>query len=169
MNYYDWLTELLVPDEDVRDSYQKLLAGLFETMFEWSINNDENRACDGIQLRDIYENDTGLWCNMFGPCSILEMLGAMAIRWENEFMYDPDEENRTHVWFWEMLTNLGLNNMDDWHFDEENFYTILRNFNDRKYSKDGYGGPFYIEGCRKDLRKMELWYQLNYYIQSKYE
>ena len=169
MTYLDWLSEMLIPDDDVRKSYQKLMLALYETEFTYFIENDANRADDGERLRIIFEDETGLWCNNYGPCSLLEMLGALSVRCENEFMYDPDEGNRTGEWFWEMIRNLGFDSMDDWHFDAEKFDQIARRLNDRTYSKDGYGGPFYISGFRSDMRKIELWYQLNYYLQSKYE
>lgn len=160
---------MLIPDDDTRESYQKLLLALYQEEFKYFIDNDENRADDGERLRTIYEDETGLWCNNYRACSVLEMLGALAVRCENEIMYDPDEGNRTGVWFWEMITNLGLDRMDDWHFDEDKFRSIMHKLNDRTYCKDGYGGPFYIAGFDLDMRKIELWYQLNYYIRSKYE
>ena len=168
MTYLEWLSELLIPDENIRESYQKLMLALYHEKFRYFINNDCNRADDGERLRIIYEDETGTWCNNYDPCSVLEMLGALAIRCENEIMYDP-EENKTSTWFWEMITNLGLDGMDDWHFDHDEFKKIMKKLNDRTYDKDGYGGPFYICGFTEDMRKIELWYQLNYYIRSKYE
>lgn len=168
MIYFDWLSQMLIPDERTRESYQKVLLGLFNTDFEWKVKYDDNRAEDGEQLRVMYENETGLWCNNYSSCSILEMLGALAYRCENEIMYDPDEGDRTSEWFWEMLENMGLTGMDDWHFDYDKFEEIVKKLNNRTYEKDGYGGPFYIQGFRQDMRKIELWYQMNYYIQDKY-
>lgn len=168
MNYLEWLSELLIPDDNLRESYQKLMAALYREPFRYFIDNDSNRANDGERLRIIYEDETGFLCNNDNTCSVLEMLGALALRCENEIMYDPDDD-RTSVWFWEMLVNLGLDHMDDWHFDEEKFEEIMDRLNNRTYCSDGFGGPFYISGFNADMRKIELWYQLNYYIRSKYE
>ena len=168
MTYFEWLSAMLITDSNIRDSYQKVLLGLFETPFEYSIKYDENRADDGEQLRSMYEEETGEWCNNYSSCSVLEMLGALALRWETEFMYDPEEGNRTSVWFMEMLENMGLLGMDDWHFDYDRFEEIMDRLNNRRYDRDGYGGPFYIANFGRDMRKMELWYQLNFYIKSKY-
>lgn len=168
MIYFDWLTEMVMPEKDVRDSYQKVLLGLYNTEFKYFVKNDGNRAEDGEQLRIMYENETGLWCNNYSACSLLEMLAGLALRCENELMYDPDEGNRTYIWFWEMLENMGLTGMDDWHFDYDRFDEIVCKLNDRTYDSDGYGGPFYIADFDYDMRKIELWYQLNYYVRSKY-
>ena len=157
VNYLNWLSEIAIPDADQRDLYQKLLLGLYSEDFYWSVKNDGNRAGDGENLRWIFEDETGLICEKEGPCSVLEMLVALARDCENEIMYDPDEGDRTGVWFWEMIENLGLGEMDDWCFDLDQFDVVMRRFLDRKYGADGDGGPFYICGFRGDMRRIELW------------
>lgn len=169
VNYLNWLSEIAIPDADQRDLYQKLLLGLYSEDFYWSVKNDGNRAGDGENLRWIFEDETGLICEKEGPCSVLEMLVALARDCENEIMYDPDEGDRTGVWFWEMIENLGLGEMDDWCFDLDQFDLVMRRFLDRKYGADGDGGPFYICGFRGDMRRIELWYQLNFYMKNRYE
>lgn len=160
---------MLIPDDDSRNSYQKLLSELYRAKFKYFVGNDVNRASDGERLRIIFEDETKLWCNNYYACSVLEMLGALALRWENDIMYDPDEGDRTSVWFWEMICNMGLDALDDWHFDQDEFDEIIEKLNSHTYDKDGFGGPFYIAGTNIDMRKTELWYQLNYYIRSKFE
>lgn len=168
MTYLEWLSEMAIPDEQQRDGYQKLMLALYSEDFYWSVANDGNRAGDGEELRITYEDETGLFCDKKGPCSVLEMMLALAIDCENYIMYDPDEGNRTSVWFWSMIENLGLDILDDWSFNVDQFDKIMRVFLDRKYDKDGYGGPFFIDHFEKDMRKIELWYQLNYYLKSRY-
>jgi len=166
--YFDWLCERAIPDRYKRGSYQKLMLALYSEDFYWSVANDGNRAGDGEQLRVIFEEETGYECEKDGPCSVFEMMLALAINCENSIMYDPDEGDRTSVWFWEMIENLGLDGLDDWHFDIDTFDLVVRRFLDRKYDRDGYGGPFFIKGFRRDMRRIELWYQLNYYLKDKY-
>lgn len=168
MSYFDWLCELAIPDRSQRDSYQKLMWALYSEDFYWSVCNDGNRAEDGERLRMIFEDETGHVCERDGPCSVLEMLISLAVGCENHIMYDPDEGDRTSVWFWDMIENLGLDRLDDWSFDLDEFDEIIHIFLDRKYDKDGYGGPFFIEGFGRDMRKIELWYQLNYYLKNRY-
>lgn len=168
MTYLEWLSAMVISDESLRDSYQKVLEELYLKQFRWTIPTDINRAEDGEVLRDIYRDEMGLPANASGPCSVLEMMAALALRCENELMYDPDEGNRIDIWFWDMFENLGLNRLDDWHFDSVEFDKIMDRFLDRKYDKDGYGGLFFIEGFGRDMRKIEIWYQLNYFLRSKY-
>ena len=168
MIYFEWLSEIAIPDRIHRDSYQKLMLGLYSEDFYWSVANDGNRAEDGERLRMIYENESGFYCEKEGPASVLEVMLALAIDCENCIMYDPDEGNRTYIWFWDMIENLGLSDLDDWSFSVDRFDQIMHIFLGRKYDKDGYGGPFFIEGFGRDMRKIELWYQLNYYLKSKY-
>lgn len=168
MKYLDWLLDHVCEDDYHRYSYQKLFSLMFDKPFEWFVKNDGNRAIDGEELRDQYFYETGLDSCKDGPCSILEMFVALAIRCENDIMYDPDLGDRTYIWFWTMMENLELDDLDDNSFSYEIAEDILDMFLSRQYCKDGYRGPFYINHCRVDLRKVELWYQLNYYLQENF-
>ena len=89
--YYEWLIEPIVNDVDSEDiSYRKLLACLHETTFTYTIPRDENRAHDGIDLRRRFvlsENyDEDYTDYLRGPCSVLEMMIALAIRCEENIM-----------------------------------------------------------------------------------
>lgn len=167
MTYLDWLADC-VCDDIQRASYQKLFSLMFDRPYYWFIDNDINRASDGENLRNIFANEAGVDSCKDGPCSVLEMFVALAIRCENELMYDPDTEDKTGEWFWIMMENLGLDQMTDDNFSYDFVDDALDSFMDRTYCKDGNGGPFYIPGCRVDLRKTELWYQLNYYLQVNF-
>lgn len=168
MNYFDWLVDLIYADDYTRNCYQKVLSLLYSRPFIWSIDNDENRANDGLILRDTYVNDTHNPITKFGPCSVLEMMIGLACRCEDYIMHDPDEGDRTYMWFWEMMDNLGLTDQDDYCFDEDISNKIIDRFLCRKYLKSGKGGPFFVAHCKEDMTKIELWYQLNLYIKSKF-
>lgn len=123
---------------------------------------------DGLELRDEYEDWSGEETEMDGPCSVLEMMVALAIRCEKELMYDPSKGDRTECWFWIMIDNLGLETMDDYDYDEDYCDYILERFLDRKYESDGYNGPFFVHNFNRDMREMELWYQLNFYLENNF-
>ena len=123
---------------------------------------------DGLELRADYQDESGDEADKTGPCSILEMMIALAMRCENELMYDPDKGDRTELWFWIMIENLGLENMDDYGYDEEYCDYVLERFLNREYESDGYNGPFFVHGFDKDMRELELWYQLNFYLGSNF-
>ena len=64
MSYFDWLCMIDIPDGDQRVEYAKLMCVLMDTEFRWVIRRDENRALDGLELRDIYEEETGEDCEI---------------------------------------------------------------------------------------------------------
>jgi hypothetical protein len=74
--------------------------------------------------------------------------------------------------FWELVGNMGLLKYADNFFDDRivGVDTILTNFLDRKYDKDGKGGNiFHIPNYNeKDLRKIELWSQMMIYCRWRW-
>lgn len=168
--YYQWMFDLVCADKYSRDiSYRKLLAHLHAIPFTYTISTDVNRAEDGVDLRyrwaSIHCFDEVPEC-LGGPCSVLEMMLALAIRCEENIMYDPDIGDRTRQWFWGMVTNLGLGGMTDDIYDPELVDYVIDRFLDRNYDPDGAGGLFRIRNCKYDLRKVEIWYQLNWYLNT---
>lgn len=79
-------------------------------------------------------------------------------------MSDPDIGDRTGQWFWNMIVNLGLGNMSDDNFNKQYVKKIIKNFLDRHYEKNGKGGLFMIEAPSKDMRDIEIWYQMCMYL-----
>ena len=170
MNYFDWLLLIVAPNYDQRANHIKLLIALYSTEFHWVVKRDQNRARDGMDLRSDYRQDTGLYPELYGPCTCLEMFVAMAIRCENELMYkyDPDAGDQTDHWFWMMINNLGLDYYDDSHFNERAVNNILERFMSRKYGPDLAFCPFPVENFVPDFEQMELAYQMNFYIRENF-
>lgn len=175
MNYFDWLVLLIAPDYHRRDHFTKLLYALYSVDFTWVVSRDKNRAIDGLDLRDQYEHETGLFCDADGPCSVLEMFIALSIRCENElmYMYDPKKGNQTERWFWMILDNLGLTQYDDsFRMDDEEIDAeiddILYRFMDRDYGPNLEFCPFPVRYFVPDFEKMELAYQMNHYIKENF-
>ena len=171
--YFDWMYQLVCDDEYSRGlSYRKLLSLLHDTDFTYTIALDGNRYDDGIDLRYRFGNEQGYRDSMIAsyldnrPCSVLEMIIALAIRLEEHIMDDPDIGNRTGQWFWDMIVSLGLGSMDDSKFDKAYAIDVIRRFLNRDYERDGKGGLFTIEHCRYDMRDIEIWYQANWYLDN---
>jgi len=80
------------------------------------------------------------------------------LRIEDEIIGDSTQ------WFWLMIFNLGLNDMMDTTFDREKVGKIIDVFLERKYEKDGKGGLFIVKNRVEDLRNVEIWYQMQWYI-----
>ena len=166
--YFEWLVDLVSSNRYSKYiSYRKLLMELHSIEFIFSVPNDINRAKDGIYLRYRFsiDRDDDISDYLDGPCSVLEMMVALAIRCEEDIMDDPRVGNRTGQWFWGMIVNLGLGSMTDENYDKKVVDDILRRFLDRKYAPDGKGGLFTVD-CGKDLRKVEIWYQMCWYLDS---
>lgn len=164
--YFEWLCDKVCGDRfSKKISYQKLLSCLHSIDFTYVIKNDSNRMEDGIDLRRRFYWTTGKRTEMTGvPCSVLEMMVALTIRCEETIMDNPAFGDRTGQWFWSMVNNLGLSDMTDDRFDERIVRKKIDIFLKRGYEPDGQGGLFRIKHCRRDMRYVEIWYQLCWYL-----
>lgn len=169
--YFDWMHNLVCNDRRSRRlSYRKLLSYLHDKDFTYIIELDGNRAEDGMELRYRFGDERGYREPQIAyyldnrPCSILEMMVALAIRCEEHIMDDPDIGDRTGQWFWDMISNLGLMYMDDTNFDEQYTDEIIDRLLNREYESDGEGGLFTVRNRREDLRTVEIWYQMCWYL-----
>lgn len=169
-DYFVWMYELICGDRFSRSiSFRKLLSYLHSQEFIYVLPMDENRAEDGVELRHRFalEYSGVMYADEYlnGPCSVLEMMIALAFKIE-ENMEDPRMGDRTQQWFWNMIVSLGLGSMSDERFDEEYVYEIVQRFLHREYEPDGKGGLFTIRGCRDDLRHVEIWHQMCWYLNT---
>ena len=140
---------------------------LHNTEFQYCIRNDENRAADGISMRYRFaqaQGDNRIRNCLDGPCSVLEMMVALSIKIEENIMDDPQIGDRTGQWFWGMIVSLGLGSMSDERFDKGYAIDILNRFMDRDYEPNGKGGLFTLRHCNTDLRDVEIWYQMCWYM-----
>lgn len=165
--YFHWLIGL-IGDGYIEGNYQKLLWKLYATDFFYELSYDENRAADGLFLRDTYAKKCGFPVRE-GACSVLEMMVALARDAEDDIMHDPDYGDRTGHWFWTMLENLGLDIYDDYNYFERSVDRILDVFMHHRYAPNGdFGGMFPVKNCCRDMRKTDLWWQLNAYFEEKF-
>ena len=171
-DYFEWLSDIVSKDRFGKNiSYRKLLMYLHTVDFKWVIKEDSNRANDGISMRWRFAQATGRerYYNeisdcLAGPCSVLEMLVALAVRCEETIMDDPRYGDRTGQWFWKMITNLGLSAMYNNRFDKKIVSIVIEKFLNREYEPNGQGGLFTIHDCQKDLRYVPIWNQLCWYL-----
>lgn len=165
--YLSYLINTVCNPEYPGDRYHFLFEKLYSKPFYAVNENDENRIVDAIDFRAEYEQNNGIFgCNYLGEISVLEVMVALAVRCEDTIMGNFDYGDRTAKWFWYMVYSMGLlNNYDEW-FDENEVDQILNCMLSRDYERDGYGGLFYIPGIKKDLRKVEIWYQMNWWLDT---
>lgn len=172
--YFEYLYDLIGRSRHSQQtSFRKLLMYLHHKNFRYLIPNDQNRAKDGVDLRyrfaitNGYEHSYQKILHILnGPCSVLEMMVALANRCEETIMDDPKKGNRTGQWFWGMIVNLGLGSMYDSNFNRRYVEDTIERFLDREYSPDGTGGLFTIKNSDRDLRTVEIGYQLCWYLDN---
>lgn len=171
--YFDWMQQLVCDSEYTGDRpYFKLFRLLFETEFYYILPMDSNRAEDGIGLRYRFGYEQNIDPRIiaseldYRPCSVLEMIVALVVRCEEHIMVNLEVGNRFGRWFWNILHNLGLDYMDDDHFDYNTAHDILRDFLERHYGPHGEGGLVYLPDSRDDLRRVDIWYQMMRYLSS---
>lgn len=170
--YYDWLCDIAcASSKNKRMQYSNLLRQLHNTQFDYFKPMDGNRAADGIDLRYRYGRKHGYSDPLIAsvldirPCSVLEMMIALAVRCENQIMEDSNFGDRTSLWFWTMVRSLGLIEATDTGYNPNSVSEVLQAFMDYRYSSNGEGGLFTVQG-RNDMLEMDIWYQMMAYLNS---
>lgn len=170
--YFDWLYDFACQSKNRSGvSYRKLLSFLHSKEFIYLLDRDSNRAEDGVALRWRFACDAGL-VNYYreieeylsGPCSVLEMILALAIRCEETIMDNTAYGNRIRQWFWKMIDTMGLGGMTDDRFDRATAEHIVDRFLNREYEPNGKGGLFIVNDGPCDIRDVEIWTQLCWYL-----
>ena len=172
--YFEWLCNLVGVIQD-KKSYWFLFGKLYAKEFYGTVPNDNNRALAGQNLRtqfiDEYmpfDDDT---VSIDGPCRVLEMMVALAINCEVHVMMDPEKGDRTQLWFWIMINNLGFGDYSDTEFSYQIQADIDERLDimlERRYDYDGLGGLFPLQNPTYDQTQVEIWYQLNQYLIENY-
>lgn len=164
--YFVWMCQLV----DGKNYERHLLMRLHEIDFTYTIPMDSNRAEDGIDLRYRFGRECGYDDAMIAaylddrPCTVLEMMIALALRCEEHIMDDPDVGDQTGRWFWIMIDSLGLNNMVGNRYNERYVDATIDIFLNREYKRNGEGGLFTIKHPNCDMRSIEIWYQMCRYL-----
>ena len=164
-DYYFWLCDL-VNDSRNRESFL-LMRTLHDKKFISMVQNDDNRAFEGINLRERF-------CEEFesnDDASLLEVMIGLALRCEN-IMADRRDSKELRHWFWILLSNCGLDRFTDEHFHDRfeglTVHNIIDRIINRTYGRNGVGGLFPLKCSKKNQRKVELWYQMNDYLVENY-
>ena len=168
--YFDWLCEVIDYGGKTK-FYKRTLKLLHHIDFSYTIPKDANRFEDGIDLRYRYGYEHHIDYPEIAdildskPCSVLEMMVALAVRCEEHIMSNDDYGDRTAVWFHDMLRSLGLSDVTDSKFRRAYSVERIYRFLNHDYKPNGEGGLFTVNNGR-DLRQVEIWYQANWYLSS---
>ena len=152
-------------------SYLNILAPeLTDKVLAEFLDMDKNREMDGIALRYRFGHENDIPGDVVSaamgniPCSVLEMMIALCIRCAEQIIDDIDIQPLMERMFMEMLGSLGLAEQTDICFDSAYCADILERFLDRRYSQDGRGGLFVISRPGVDMRRVDIWYQMCFYL-----
>ena len=169
--YFLWMCQIVDTDRKIHvRSYRDLLEKLNNIDFYAALPMDENCADDGIELRYRFGRDCGYPASMIAsmldvrPCSVLEMMVALALRGEHHIAEDTIYGDRTGRWFWSMIKSMGLSDQTDDMFDVTIVYDSVHRMLERNYAANGRGGLFTLQNPREDLRHVEIWYQMMWYL-----
>lgn len=166
-HYFRWLSDHLNSNED-----PTLLHELFMQDFYWTIPMDDNRNGDGIYLRQLYTEDTNRTIDVDLPddiSTVLEFLIALADRTDGA----TSHVQSTGYWFHMFMINMGLGDPDYYishgTLDTEYVDICVNRLLSHQYSYNGTnGGLFVMDNPPKDLRKIEFWWQLQYWVLENY-
>jgi hypothetical protein len=96
---------------------------------------------------------------------------AMCDDLETNVMSNDIYGNRFGKWFWMMIENCGLSFLNDaaYTHDADNYISaVIRRICDRQYEANGDGSFFPLRQPRADMRHVDLWYQLQWYITENF-
>lgn len=188
-SYVDWLESFTIDErvsESRRREYHELIRVLWDIEFEPAIGNDHDRFAEGLELRarynDILAKKAGAGTfytpdvhGIFGKCRVLEMLIALSMRMY-DLMQDMGIYNSVSRWFWEIMTNVGFDILDDSEWGQEG---SVRSHKSEQFVHDicdeimhgtgravnRRGGWFFVY----DWNSIEIWYQMHGYLKQYVE
>lgn len=170
--YFNWMYHLVCNEKNIKRKiqYKKLFRYLHSVTFVPMLDMDENRRIDGLDFRYRFGYENGYpdayideYLNT-RDCSMLEMMIALSCRVEDNITSNYLYGDRTGQWFWSMIINLGLSNMDDKHFDYQCCEQVVDRFLSRRYEPNGAGGLFLLSNPRTDLRDVDIWRQCMWFL-----
>jgi len=170
--YFEWMSELAFPSIYDRRRYSRLLEILNSSIFHFSIPMDENRMTDGIDLRYRFGYEKGYSNQQMDialrhnrSCSMLEMMVALALRGDEHIAYDYETGGKTDYIFNTMLESLRLKSETNERIDIRYVESRIDALLNHDYDYDGNGGLFTVENPRQDMRHVDIWYQMNWFLQ----
>lgn len=167
--YFEWMVRKVKGQ-----SRRRVLEVLDNIAFTYLMPRDGNRYEDGVSLRYRFGKEMRIPEAVIAneldhaSCTVLEMMIALAIRCEEEYMYVPTSGDRSYVWFDDMLKSMDLYQMTDNHFVQPYVVDHVFTMMNRRYDQNGHGGLFTVGRPGVDMRNEEIWNQAMWHISSQY-
>ena len=169
-DYYQWLLDKIHGNLEPYYNYSLLLSELHSIPFDYILPMDKNRETDGEKLRWEYmdeQNIPDLFYKDGYKCSVLEMLIGLSQRCDISIAGDERGQN-TYQWFWIMIENLDLSRCTDDNFNADYVHQQVDIWLSRQFRRDGKGSPFPLRRAKTDQRKVEIWFQMNGYLNENF-
>lgn len=165
-DYLRWLEPQLRDENGNPDkTYEALLRLMFERDFEVVVSMDDNRVHDGLELRVEFARELRFrpdFMQVLGAGTFLEVLIGLSRR------LAFTAGGQAPGWAWNLLGNLGLQRMYDPITPQKR--RKVREIMDvaiaRTYAPNGTGGFFPLAWPDEDQTRIQLWYQMNAYIEE---
>ena len=157
--YYQWLAaQIHIDHVGIGKEYDDLFRYLHSREFVWVVPNDDNRAIDALSLRREFWGEGNRYPR--DGVSLLEVIIALSRRLE--FVAGGEKE----IWAGQLLKNLKLDRMYDILSPKKltRIEDIVNTLIWRTYERDGSGGFFPLKHSEEDQTKVEIWYQMNAYV-----
>ena len=166
LDYFSFLYNFGFDDED----HYNLARYLHTLPYRWTLQRDENRMYDGLNMRREYEDYlAGRDGDIPGEeeeCSMLEFFVGFSHRLVRDMMSDEDFDRKE-------LLGIMLNNIDIWRWDdsrwnkkaESDIKEAIDIWVDLDYNKHGEGGLFPIAEPYDDLREVDMWVQASWWYE----
>jgi hypothetical protein len=170
--YFEWLTGHINFNHGRPNgkTYVDLMGLLHNKEFIWIVANDDNRLEDAEALRHEFISDEGITrpgglLDHQPPLSVLEIIVSLSVRCAFA------DGGNAQDWAWTLIKNLDLHRMSDplSRMDVEEVDDILDTLIYRNYDPDGSGGFFPLNHPQVNQKEVELWYQMNAYIDELLE
>jgi hypothetical protein len=163
--YYKWLISQIEFPVNFNESFDELLRYLHQTEFVWVVSGDDNRVQDAKDLRTdfMYKFDVP---NDFPELGFADIVSVLEIIIAVSRILEFVAGGEAAAWAWRLIDNLGLNHFYD-PLDLKKIKAvdeILETLIWRTYDRNGKGGFFPLLFPEEDQTKVEIWYQLNAYV-----
>ena len=143
--------------------WRGMISTLNKIPYRWSIDTDENRAVEGINLRNDYFKERGF--NRVDTdsrdCTVLEMLVSLANRLNFDYVGYPGDEKNGRI-FIDFCKNLGIvsaesNENQCYSGDFEDISENIDRWLDGNFEENGEGSPFYTPSEDINLSNLSVW------------
>lgn len=160
--YFVWLVEWI--DDGDRDDMLPVLSYLFKKEYVWYTDLNATQAMSSMDLRERFDPDNADEAKEERPCSVLELLVALAVDIEENICGVYGHENPAR-WFWEWLNNLGIDDRCTGRgYSKDYLDQCIDDWLEGDITRSGKRSPFPIKRKGVDQRKKTLWMQCMAYV-----